>query len=202
MPVGAQCIANALQYLFPEQLEFTSIFRDTAKVMAHLEAEELRTSGNIYKDATFLGRFLNALIYRLLNCQPALPTNSIIEACRLGLLCFLAEIRRRFGLCCLSSRIHVRKLRVALDMTSIEWTALDTLRLWIVTMGVLEATKEPELSWMELEWKCLSLAQKLGMPNLVKALKSIMWFESIHGRRLRELGERFWGQNIANHFTR
>ena len=152
---------------------------------------------------TPLVNFINALVYRLLNCQLALPSQDIIEACRLGLPCFLAEIRRRFGLCCLSSGIHVRILKAALDIKSVEWSVLEPLRLWIVTMGVLEATEELKLDWMETEWKRLSLARKLGTPKLVKGpLKSVMWVDSIYGRRFWELGERFWSQGATIHFPR
>jgi hypothetical protein len=67
------------------------------------------------------------------------------EATWLALLLFLAEIRRRFGLHPIDSRVHVQKLQSVLANDTADWTPLAPLRLWVVSMCVLEALEDPEL---------------------------------------------------------
>jgi hypothetical protein len=152
------------------------------------------------------------------------------ETCCLALLLFLAPIRRTVGLHPINTRVHVRKLKQAFQL-SIQtqhvdrdvsiWAILFPLRLWILTMGMLEAVSGFE-SGSELEesdwsigewvgeWMRVSMAGGaaqvremwgVGMTAVTpvrvdEVLKPLMWMDSCHGERFSQpkLRERLFGR--------
>jgi hypothetical protein len=246
MPPGAANISATQRSLFPIHSELTDVFDDTARLSVHLEEEERRTSFNIYRDAVYTGNLIIGLVHRLLSAQnaginepdldPQFGSETaaigirLHETCRLALLLFLAPIRRTMGLHPIDTRVHVRKLKQAFQLQIQTqqanrdvnvWAALSPLRLWILTMGMLEAVSGSESrseleesdwfvgEWMG-EWTRVSMAgggaqfrevQGEGMaattPIMVdEVLKAVMWVDSCHGEQFSQpnLRERLFGR--------
>lgn len=165
----------------------------------HLSFEEARTSGHIYTDCVFAGNLIIGLVHRLLSAQSVIdierPETTFREATRLALLLFLAEIRRRFGLHPVDSRLHVQKLQSVLANDTVDWTAMGPLRLWVVSMGVLEALTDPELGLLVGEWARKAFSG--GVTTIGQAeslLRGVMWVDNLHGAMFQEKQERFFGK--------
>jgi len=123
------------------------------------------------------------------------PETTFQEATRLALLLFLAEIRRRFGLHPIDSRVHVRKLQNLLANDAADWTPLGPLRLWVVGMGVLDALEDPELGWLVGEWARQAFSRGVTTAGQAERLfRGIMWIDTLHGVLFRERQERFFGK--------
>ena len=119
----------------------------------------------------------------------------------MGLLLFLDDVKRRFGLHPVISNVHVQKLVCALRSKRKSWGRLGALKLWIITMGLLEATQEMQLRCLVSEWrKTLLEAGNMGQSEAEGIIKGVMWIESIHGKRYTELRELFWGDGGAAEF--
>lgn len=177
------------------------IFEDVSRVSLHVEAEERRTTGHIYTDVVFAGTLILSLIYRLLQIQPRFaseletPHGAIKEATRLGLLLFLAEVRRRIGVHPVNTEVHVEKLRAVLRREDTDWSAFNDLKIWIVAMGVLEARQEPCVRSMVDDWTQITATETVMVPaNMERVMNNIMWMDSVHGKRYREMRDRFWGR--------
>jgi hypothetical protein len=193
--------------LFPDQPQIMDIFEDVARVSLHLESEERRTDGHVYTDVVFSSNVINSLMWRLLEIQPRsateleAPHGVLKEATRLGLLLFLAEARRRFGLHPVNTTIHVEMLRDVLMREKTDWSGLGDLRLWIVAMGVLEAVEEPCLKWFVHEWTRTTIIEQMTVPaRMERAVRDVMWIDTVHGKKYRELLERFWGRVSVQNF--
>lgn len=198
-PAGAQQISTTWRLLFPTCAPFLDIFDDTARFGIHLASEEARTSGHVYTDVVFAGNLIIGLVHRLLSARQAInierPETLFQECTRLALLLFLAEIRRRFGLHPIDSRVHVQKLQNVLANYTADWTALDPLRLWVVSMGVLEAVGDPDLGWLVGEWARRAFSGEVTSAGQAEGLfRGVMWIDTVHGVMFRERQERFFGR--------
>jgi hypothetical protein len=174
-----------------------------ARFSIHTENEEFRTASEIYEDAGFTGTFINIFLFHLLRARPIsedIESNATIrEAVRLGLLLFLACLKRRFGLYPVTFKVHTEKLVAVLSHGRGQWQALRALKLWIIAMGLLEATNESHIAPLEKEWtKTLTEEGIADQCQAETKLKEIMWIESIHGTRYHEVKERFWGSGKAD----
>jgi hypothetical protein len=200
-PSAALHISTTWRALYPACAPFLHIFDDTARFSVHLASEEARTAGHVYTDVVSAGTLIIGLVHRLLSARPSAvdisrPEMVFQEATRLALLLFLAEIRRRFGLHPIDSRVHVRKLRDVLAADdAADWAALGPLRLWVVSMGVLEAVGEPELGWLVGEWARRAFSGGVTSAGQAEALfGGVMWIDTVHGVLFRERQERFFGR--------
>jgi hypothetical protein len=199
LPAEAQQISTTWRRLFPTESSFLDIFDDTAHFGIHLASEERRTSGHVYMDVVFAGNLIIGLVHRLLSARSAIdierPETTFQEATRLALLLFLAEIRRRFGLHPIDSRVHVQKLQNVLANDAADWTPLGPLRLWVVGLGVLEALEDPELGWLVGEWARRAFSGGVTTAGQAERLfRSVMWIDTVHGFLLQERQERFFGR--------
>lgn len=167
-----------------------------ARFSIHTENEELRTASEIYEDAGFTGTFINIFLFHLLRARPVsddIESNATIrEAVRLGLLLFLACLKRRFGLYPVTFKVHIEKLVAVLSQGLNEWQELRALKMWIIAMGLLEAMDQTHVGPLEKEWaKTLTEEGIADQCQAETIVKEIMWIESIHGTRYNEVKERF-----------
>lgn len=123
------------------------------------------------------------------------PSSVFKEAIRLALLLFLAEVRRKFGLHPIDSQVHVQKLQDVLANDTADWTSLGPLRLWVVSMGVLEAVEEPVQGWCVGEWARRAFSGGVTTAQQAERLfESVMWIDTVHGVLFREMQGRFFGR--------
>jgi len=202
LPSGAKAILNVwrqqVDSVPDNHINIIQIFEEMALFSVHIENEELRTVSAVYEDAEFTGTFINIFLFYLLKARPAsddINTNATLaEAVRLGLLLFLALIKRRFGLYPITFKIHVEKLVAVLGQDLREWHNFKRLRLWIVAMGLLEAAGEEHIGPLKGEWGKALQEEGIGDRNHAeKIVKDIMWIDSIHGKRYLQVQDRFWG---------
>lgn len=163
----------------------------------HTADEERRTAAAIYEDADFTGTFVNIFLFHLLRARPAsddFESNTTVrEAVRLGLLLFLACLKRRFGLYPVTFKIHIEKLIATLSGDQKALQELNHLRLWIIAMGLLEAIDEAYIVPLAEEWRKSLKEEGIKDPSQAEDIvKDVMWIGSIHGTRYREVQERFW----------
>ncbi|KAE9380859.1 hypothetical protein N431DRAFT_362953 [Stipitochalara longipes BDJ] len=200
LPYGAKAIVTQWrqQLGFVRDENIIQIFEEMALFSVHTENEERRTASAIYEDADFTGTFINIFLFHLLKACPLsedIDANATLgEAVRLGLLLFLACLKRRFGLYPVTFKIHIEKLVAVLSRFLKEWQTLPRLKLWIISMGLLEAADETHIAPLKSEW--VKALQEEGIEGRYQAetiVKGIMWIESIHGKRYLEVQNRFWG---------
>lgn len=198
-PAGACKISSTWRGLFPTSHSILDIFDDTARFGIHLGTEEARTAGHIYTDVVFAGNLIIGLVHRLLSARSAIdierPETVFSEATRLALLLFLAEIRRRFGLHPVDSRVHVEKLQNVLETEAVDWTPLGSLRLWVVGMAVLEAPGRMEAERLVGEWARRAFIGGVTTAGQAERLfQDVMWIDTVHGVMFRERQERFFAK--------
>jgi hypothetical protein len=201
MSSSAQRISTAWRDRYPDRAEIMDIFDDMARVSVHLESEEHRTSGHVYNNVVFSSTVINGIIFRLLQAQPTSRTSpenlsgALQEAIRLGLLLFIAEPRRRFGLHPVNTTMHVQKLNKVITNTNLDWEGFEDLRLWITTMGILEAVEPASAKSIADEWSKTIKAQQIMVPTEAEQVfKGVMWIDTVHGKKYQKMHATFWGK--------
>jgi hypothetical protein len=139
-----------------------------------------------WRQVTFIIRWIDPVLHRLLSLDSNFNMNdsssTIQEACRLGLILFLGEVRRKCGVMCVSTKIYVSKLKALLSDADehMDWTPLNLLRLWLLFFGMLESRHHPEANWYA---HSLSIVVKEMMisswDNVVATVKKFLWFQDI-----------------------
>ena len=180
-----------------EDFDILQILEEMAGFSIHTANEEHRTASAIYEDAGFTGTFVNIFLFHLLSARPLsddIDSNATFrEAVRLGLLLFLACLKRRFGLYPVTFKIHLEKLLAVIEKDKDDWKELKPLKLWIIAMGLLEATSEAHITQLKKEWVTVLERERCDDQHQVESsLKDIMWIEGIHGKRYNEVKDRFW----------
>ena len=130
-----------------------NIFEDIIKYSIYIESEVFRLGAQMLKD--FInGYFL--LWYHLLDFRsPEVADASFIvpESVRLSLLLFAAPVRRFLSISTYSTAEPSRKLRHIVSMHNVEAGGpLFQLRVWMVSMGLLEAVQESDVLWWAKLW--------------------------------------------------
>jgi hypothetical protein len=211
LPPGAQRILEAWKKrrIFHQQPDFVQdeeilqVFDEMARFSIHTAEEERRTASAIYENPDFTGTFVNIFLWHLLRAQSVsdvLDSNTTFrEAVRLGLLLFLACVKRRFGLYPVTFTIHVEKLVAVLSLDQMVWQGFQHLKIWIIAMGLLEAIDKSHVGSLASEW--VKTLKEEGIEDQSEAeviVKEILWIESIHGLRYKEVRERFWGSETEH----
>ena len=79
------------------------------------------------------------------------------------------------------------------------WQGSQHLKIWIIAVGLLEAIDESHVGSLAGEW--VKTLKEEGIEDQSEAeviVKEIMWIESIHGLRYKEVRERFWGSETEH----
>jgi hypothetical protein len=107
-------------------------------------------------------------------------------------------VRRKFGLHPIYARVHVQKLQNVLANDAADWTPLGPLRLWVLSMGVLEAVEEPEMGWLVGEWARRAFSGGVTTAGEAeRVFEGVMWIDTVHGAMFREMQGRFFGKGPA-----
>lgn len=89
----------------------------------------------------------------------------------------------------------MQKLQNVLAYDTADWTPLEPLRLWVVSMGVLEAAEEMEAGWLVGEWARRAFSGGVTTAGQAERLfRGVMWIDTVHGVLFRERQERFFGR--------
>jgi len=185
-------LADKTVYLWdrlkPNRTQFSEIFSDMTHVTALINSE----AATVWTDCNFSGLWANPLIHRLLTIQIPLamlngetdPDGVMQEVGRLGCVLYFGEMRRKFGVYPVITRIQVQKIKIILSEHTIEWRPFEPLLLWTLTLAGIEASFYPDntdRSWFIAELS--RLAKNMGMQTAEDAkgcLRKMPWIEEVY----------------------
>lgn len=148
------------------------------------------SSGRIWADGILSGFWVNHIVRQALCLKtfvdPEDLTSVMREAFRLGILLFLAEIRRCFGVYPVTMEIHLSKLKGLLECSAgICWGQFLPLKIWVVAMAMMEARTSEESNWFA--GKMSGLMKELDLKTgeeLEVLLEELFWYPQIHSKLL------------------
>jgi hypothetical protein len=142
------------------------------------------------------GDWTNPIIHQLLTTRPMRiydldpPSQGVIieEACRLGLLLFLAEIRRRCGVQPTRTAVLTDKLAAHLRAHSSTFEECEyPLLLWLLMMGAMEMPRDHKTRDFFLQ-NMRSVACEYhieGWEGLLRILRGVLWTDEVHTTRAK-----------------
>lgn len=142
------------------------------------------------------GDWANPIIHQLLTIRPMyindLDSPSLRdileEACRLGLLLFLAEIRRRCGVQPTRTAVLTEKLTAHLRAHSIIFEECEyPLLLWLLMMGMTEIPADHETRGLFLQNMRSVVCKHYieGWEELLRILRDVLWADEVHTARAK-----------------
>ena len=142
------------------------------------------------------GDWANPIIHQLLTVRPMHvndldpPSQGVIieEACRLGLLLFLAEIRRRCGVQPTRTAVLTEKLAAHLRAHSSTFEECEyPLLLWLLVMGATEVAADHETRDFFLQnMRSVVCEYHIdGWEALLRILRGILWTDEVHTTRAK-----------------
>jgi hypothetical protein len=146
MPAYLYTVDTAITNNFGNLSSIYDLFMDVARISALADAATRSRKDFWTGDASIAwgAAYLETVSYRLLSlCDPVnlLDLSSILqEMMRLSLLIFLGPIRGKFGIYVFKMIVQLGKLLAVLQEPIDLGVELDGLKLWIVTMGAMEAS--------------------------------------------------------------
>ena len=169
----------------------TSIFDDLNAAIQHTESRSAQNQ--TWRQVTFIIHWIDPVLHRLLNINSNVRRNGsasvIQEACRLGIILFLAEVRRKCGVMCVTTTVYISKLKDLLLKTDdrVDWTQFSLLRLWLLFFGMVESGQQPEADWYaDSVCKVAERLQLAPWDGIVTAVKSVLWFEDIFESKIEQ----------------
>jgi hypothetical protein len=161
-----------------------TVFQDLRKAMEY--AKFKAAQNRIWRQVAFVIHWIDPVIHTLLNMDPNFDHNDsssvVQEACRLGLILFLGELRRKCGVMCVSTKVYLIKLKTLLSETNehVEWDLCKPLRLFVLFFGMLESWKQPEAGWYAEAVSIEARGSRItSWEDIVAAAKSFLWFDDI-----------------------
>jgi hypothetical protein len=180
--------------VFDESHTLTAIFEDLRKAIQQTMSRVAQN--HEWRRVTFIIQWIDPVIHGLLNLDLNVnwhDSASIIhEACRLGIILFVGEVRRKCGVMCVSTKVYVSKLQVLLLNTDeyVDWTPFNLLRLWLLFFGMLESRQQPEARWYVESVRIVVDRLNIGSwEGVVAAVKRVLWFEGIFDPELENFRE-------------
>jgi hypothetical protein len=142
--------------------------------------------------------YLDPILYRLLELRTSInigvPWGKVQEACRLGVLLFCGEIRRRSGALSVSTLQQMRKLKGFLSDTGSDLIlfAPPQLFTWVVFFGYFESWKQPECEWyVDYLARTVIRLNLAGWDLVVATIRTFLWLPEIYDEQLDKLKPRF-----------
>jgi hypothetical protein len=140
------------------------------------------------------GDWINSILHQLLSIRPLRASNPdrsspaafIDEACRLGLLLFLAEIRRRCGVQPTRTAVLTEKLAAHLRSRSITFQQRQREPfLWLLMVSAMEAFPSHGSTGYFLQ-NIRFMRDELhieGWGALVRILRDVLWSDEVYATR-------------------
>ena len=146
-----------------------------------LSAETRWSTGRVLADVLISGLWVNHIVWQSLCLQAVIDTEELgsimREAFRLGVLLYLAEIRRQFGVYPVLMQIHMSKLEGLLQSSGISWRCFTPLKLWVVVMALIEAKASEDKAWFASQISVLTKELNLTSgESLEDLLKGLFWY--------------------------
>jgi hypothetical protein len=168
----------------------SKIFTEVAKFSIFTETKS-KTENNFWtKDAAFATKYFEPLTYRLLSLREPLdytdPSTVLREMLRLSLMLYLMPIRRKFGVHGITMKIQVGKLIPLLSEPTELGVELKDLKLWIVTVGAMEAhDTDMKAQFNRILMDLLMDLDIYSLSVWEEKLKRLVYIKEVHEPRLR-----------------
>ena len=179
--------------------ELLVLFEDLDSITAYFSRENDRSAGKIWQDSILVQLRINPLIHRLLCAESVRHESSldekqkdyliVSESCRLAALLYLATVRRRAGLLPVRTVCQLTKLKTKFENDCVDWTELQNLRLWALTLGAVEASAISDRTWfvdrIAIRMRDLGAVRR---DQIDTSLQSLVKCDDIYENALRRLG--------------
>ena len=180
-----------LERSFPDRMDFQITFRDLCNFTYLMQLENIRTQGRVYRNGDFGTAYMFPLLHTIISL-PRLGLDQvgsdylIIECCRLGMILYLAEMRRLFGISGVDSTRQTQKLRYFLQESSSDWGSLGMLKTWCLAMGGMESMGL-ERCWYFSDLKRVGACLGLNTwDEIERELREILWYDDAHTSSFRD----------------
>lgn len=172
MPPGL----NSLDLPAPLLFAFQSLQWTNAQIIPHV---------SIWSNPVEVDRLINPLAHHFLSLRyDAYTSGPICSGLRSGALLYLAEFRRMSGISPVVTELHVRQLRLSMEVLS-PASVPSELTLWLLTVGALEATTSLDGEFFHSRLFLLSRALEIHSVLCWKqTLKRLVWSDAVFDRKL------------------
>jgi len=121
--------------------------------------------------------------------------NSVQEMCRLGALFFVAEIRRKFGIAPVITKVYSQKLNMLLQSTEMPWNReLQSIRIWVIMMAACAADTPADRTWAVKSLVRSGECPGLGAwDEIVNIAARMWWIDEVFSPKLGELEAEYRG---------
>ncbi|KAH7379864.1 hypothetical protein BKA64DRAFT_686501 [Cadophora sp. MPI-SDFR-AT-0126] len=187
---STQSFHNTRQTYYTDHPEISHLMDDLHNFTSLLKAETNWSSGRVWVENLASGFWINHIVQQSLHLQTIINPDDLKsimrEASRLGVLLYLAEIRRDFGVYPVVTHIHISKLRSLLeDSEDVPWHEFKPLKLWVLVMALLEAKSSEDKDWFADQIR--GLTEELNLKSgeeLEELLEGMFWYPQIHSKLL------------------
>lgn len=139
-----------------------------------------------------LWSFINPIIHSLLS-WPKPPKDStdsdkiIQECCRVAGLLATGELRSRFGVSPVLRQHQVDRLQGLLVNSFIDWTGLESLRIWMLALGGMYAEGDSRSYFVDEIKSAVTHCFSLARVTIREGLRDMIWYDERTEWRLTEL---------------
>jgi hypothetical protein len=148
---------------------------------------------NIWEDPDFAGFRIYPTLYKLLTIQAGPEEdefrNLVQEICRLGAILFLSEIRRKFGVSPVVTKIQITKLRRLFETNHIIWDkSLEPIRIWVLVMAGCAGSMEAEGTWVAerlVQSRTFMTCAHWG--DIIAVVSSMWWIDEVFSSGFKSL---------------
>ncbi|KAL4746055.1 hypothetical protein BDW72DRAFT_185687 [Aspergillus terricola var. indicus] len=170
-----QCL-NSLDLPAPLLLAFQSLQWTNTQIIPHI---------SIWSNPVEVDRLIHPLTHHFLSLHYNTYTfGPVCSSLRSGALLYLAEFRRMSGISPVVTEIHVQQLRLLMESLS-PASIPSELMLWLLTVGVLEATATLDREFFHSRLFLLSQALEIRSVLCWKQrLKRLVWSDAVFDHKL------------------
>ncbi|KZF20166.1 hypothetical protein L228DRAFT_284902 [Xylona heveae TC161] len=193
-------VCNRWRQDFPRASEISFIFEDLSLAIEYLALEAKINPLRVWSDYGIVGFWLMPLIHRLLSLLSLNgttehePSHDLEHIWRLGMILFLADIRRKAGFAPMLTRIplmhlkaHIENLFLLPDDHCVRkfWE----LQLWVLAYASMEATYDPAYRKWFVSHLAAAIMKYCGGSWSVaeRCLKAMPWIDIVHSTKLDQL---------------
>jgi hypothetical protein len=185
-------VSNTWRWMFPDQSEIMNIMDDQRAFSVHLKSEVKRTGGKVYSNGIFAATEILPLLHRLLSLSVATVNtdkqgSDMLQACRLGCILYLAEIRCLFGIMGIISTLQTKKLRNFLEASANDWKEFELLKVWCLAMGAMESFGSLRAWYIAELGKASGKLSISSWDDMERQLRGVLWYDQVHTPMFRGL---------------
>lgn len=173
--------------------ELSTILAESSLIVVALETESNKHL--IWNDSNWVGFGVYPLVVKLLSLRRSVNANNIQsvvqEFFRLSLILFCSEIRRKFGVAPIVTKVQAQKLRSIFAAARNIWNGeLVQLRMWALVIAGCAISIQVERIWIIEELAILMVVSKYRQwDEVVKSVSELWWVDDVFLHKCVDLGK-------------